>query len=111
MRLKGRLALITGASRGLGAATAVAFATPPLRLAAWVDDDFTLDESGVRLVGRLTRRRWSLGDRVLAFTPGHLVHGEDVAQLQQRLLELGLQLLGNGAPVSPAVFTIALPAE
>lgn len=49
------------------------------------------------LVGPLTLRRleearWTLGDRVLAFTPGHLVHGEDVAQLQQRLLELGFTL-------------------
>jgi ribonuclease R len=35
-----------------------------LRLASWIDDDFTLDESGVRLVGRRTRRKWSLGDRV-----------------------------------------------
>ena len=31
-------------------------------------------------------------DRVLGFTPGHLIHGEDVAQLQQRLLELGFTL-------------------
>ncbi len=35
-----------------------------LRLASWVDDDFTMDEAGVRLVGRRTRRKWTLGDRV-----------------------------------------------
>jgi ribonuclease R len=35
-----------------------------LRLASWVDDDFTMDEAGVRLVGRRTRRKWTLGDKV-----------------------------------------------
>ena len=27
---------------------------------------------------RLEEARWSLGDRILSFTPGHLVHGDDV---------------------------------
>ena len=44
---------------------------------------------GPRTLRRLDEARWSLGDRVLSFTPGHLIHGEDVAQLQQRLAELG----------------------
>jgi len=35
-----------------------------LRLSAWVDDDFTMDEAAVRLVGRRSRRRYSLGDRI-----------------------------------------------
>ena len=33
-----------------------------VRLSNWIDDDFELDASGVRLVGRRTRRRFSLGD-------------------------------------------------
>jgi N-acetylmuramoyl-L-alanine amidase len=33
--------------------------------------------------------RWRLGDRILLFTPGHLMSGDDVVALQQRLLELG----------------------
>jgi ribonuclease R len=35
-----------------------------LRVSSWIDDDFTMDESGVRLVGRRSRRKFSLGDRV-----------------------------------------------
>jgi len=34
--------------------------------------------------------RWRLGDRVLRFVPGHLLHGDDVTALQERLLSLGL---------------------
>lgn len=34
--------------------------------------------------------RWSLGDRLLQYIPGHLQHGDDVAHLQERLLTLGL---------------------
>jgi len=33
--------------------------------------------------------RWKLGDRLLSHTPGHLLQGDDVAQLQERLLALG----------------------
>jgi len=33
--------------------------------------------------------RWALGDRLLSHTPGHLLQGDDVAELQQRLLALG----------------------
>jgi ribonuclease R len=35
-----------------------------VRLSNWIDDDFALDSSGVRLVGRRTRRRFGLGDGV-----------------------------------------------
>ena len=47
---------------------------------------------GPRTMRRLDEARWKIGDRVLSFTPGHIVHGEDVAQLQQRLGELGFTL-------------------
>ena len=33
--------------------------------------------------------RWLLGDRILVHTPGHLMLGDDVSALQQRLLGLG----------------------
>jgi len=33
--------------------------------------------------------RWALGDRLLSHIPGHLQQGDDVAQLQERLLSLG----------------------
>jgi len=33
--------------------------------------------------------RWALGDRLLSYTPGHLLQGDDVVELQQRLLALG----------------------
>jgi N-acetylmuramoyl-L-alanine amidase len=33
--------------------------------------------------------RWHLGDRLLSHTPGHLLQGDDVAELQERLLSLG----------------------
>lgn len=48
--------------------------------------------AGPQTLRRLEEARWTLGDRVIAYTPGHLIHGEDVAQLQQRLLELGFTL-------------------
>lgn len=38
---------------------------------------------------RLDEARWQLGDRVLQFSPGHLMRGDDVATLQRRLNELG----------------------
>ncbi len=41
---------------------------------------------------RLEEARWSLGDRTLAYTAGHLVAGDDVAALQQRLAEMGFDI-------------------
>lgn len=38
---------------------------------------------------RLEEARWRLGDRVLAYTPGHLGTGDDVLELQRRLISLG----------------------
>ncbi|HET8615010.1 MAG TPA: N-acetylmuramoyl-L-alanine amidase [Actinomycetales bacterium] len=37
----------------------------------------------------LEATRWQLGDRILLHTPGHLMEGDDVAALQERLLSLG----------------------
>lgn len=38
---------------------------------------------------RLEEARWSLGDRILLYTPGHLIHGDDVSSLQRKLSDLG----------------------
>lgn len=38
---------------------------------------------------RLDEARWQLGDRVLSYVPGHLIAGDDVAELQRRLNQLG----------------------
>ena len=38
---------------------------------------------------RLEEARWSVGDRSLMYTPGHLTAGDDVAQLQRRLTGMG----------------------
>lgn len=38
----------------------------------------------------LDAARWRLGDRILLFTPGHLMRGDDVAALQERLVILGV---------------------
>jgi N-acetylmuramoyl-L-alanine amidase len=32
---------------------------------------------------------WKLGDRLLSHIPGHMLQGDDVAELQERLLSLG----------------------
>jgi len=47
------------------------------------------------VVGRQTAivldaARWRLGDRILLFTPGHPMRGDDVAALQERLVVLGV---------------------
>ena len=47
---------------------------------------------GPQTFRRLDEARWKIGDRVLSYSPGHVIHGEDVAQLQQRLIELGFAL-------------------
>jgi N-acetylmuramoyl-L-alanine amidase len=36
--------------------------------------------------------RWALGDRILVHTPGHLLAGDDVAELQEQLLGLGFHV-------------------
>jgi N-acetylmuramoyl-L-alanine amidase len=33
--------------------------------------------------------RWTLGGRLLSYIPGHMLQGDDVAELQERLLSLG----------------------
>lgn len=37
----------------------------------------------------LVGARWKLGDRLLTHIPGHMLQGDDVAELQERLLSLG----------------------
>ncbi len=44
---------------------------------------------GPRTFLRLEEARWRLGDRVLTYRPGHMMVGDDVLQLQERLTELG----------------------
>lgn len=44
---------------------------------------------GPQTFRHLDEARWALGDRVLAYTPGHLIHGDDVLELQQRLTRMG----------------------
>jgi N-acetylmuramoyl-L-alanine amidase len=39
----------------------------------------------------LDAAKWQLGDRLLRYSPGHLVQGDDVTELQERLLGLGFQ--------------------
>ncbi len=51
-----------------------------------------IDVDGI--VGRTTFRRleearWRLGDRISAYSAGHLIAGDDIAELQQRLNTLG----------------------
>lgn len=38
---------------------------------------------------RLEEARWNIGDRIIAYSAGHMTSGDDVAQLQQRLNTLG----------------------
>ncbi len=47
---------------------------------------------GAQTFRRLEEARWALGDRVLSYSPGHLVTGDDVLALQQRLSGLGFDL-------------------
>jgi N-acetylmuramoyl-L-alanine amidase len=47
---------------------------------------------GEQTFRRLEEARWALGDRVLSYSPGHLVSGDDVLTLQQRLSGLGFDL-------------------
>jgi N-acetylmuramoyl-L-alanine amidase len=45
---------------------------------------------GAQTARALDAARWQLGDRILLFTPGHPMRGDDVAALQERLVVLGL---------------------
>lgn len=45
---------------------------------------------GPRTARGLDAARWRLGDRILLFTPGHLMRGDDVEALQERLIVLGV---------------------
>ena len=47
---------------------------------------------GPQTFRRLEEARWTLGDRILVFTPRAMIHGDDVAQLQRRLIELGFSI-------------------
>lgn len=44
---------------------------------------------GARTYHALEEARWRLGDRILFFVPARLMAGDDVATLQQRLLDMG----------------------
>ncbi len=44
---------------------------------------------GAETFRRLDEARWQLGDRVLSYTAGHLMIGDDVTELQRKLNELG----------------------
>ncbi len=44
---------------------------------------------GPRTYQALDEARWRLGDRILSFIPARLMAGDDVAGLQQRLLDMG----------------------
>ena len=44
---------------------------------------------GAETFRRLDEARWQLGDRVLTFTAGHVMIGDDVTELQRRLNALG----------------------
>lgn len=47
---------------------------------------------GPQTFRRLEEARWTLGDRILVFTPRAMIHGDDVAELQRRLIELGFSI-------------------
>lgn len=47
---------------------------------------------GPLTLARLEEAHWALGDRVLHYIPAHLMRGEDVVTLQQRLTTLGFDL-------------------
>ncbi len=44
---------------------------------------------GARTYHALDEARWRLGDRILFYVPARLMAGDDVASLQQRLLDMG----------------------
>lgn len=44
---------------------------------------------GPQTFRHIDEARWNLGDRVVLFNPGHLMSGDDISALQQRLVRLG----------------------
>ena len=44
---------------------------------------------GPETYAALDEARWRIGDRILSYVPGRLMAGDDVAALQQRLLDMG----------------------
>jgi N-acetylmuramoyl-L-alanine amidase len=67
------------------------------------------------LINEITQRcldeaRWKLGDRVLALQPGSLMRGDDVSNLQDRLIQLGFNcgkvdgIYGNATEASVKEF-------
>ena len=54
---------------------------------------------GVETFTAIDGARWALGDRILLHTPGHLLRGEDVVTLQERLNTLGLRGRTGRRPV------------
>ena len=50
---------------------------------------------------RLEEARWQLGDRVVHYVPGHLMVGDDVAELQRRLNQLGFDPGRNDGMFGP----------
>lgn len=51
---------------------------------------------------RLEEARWQLGDRILSFTAGHMMIGDDVTELQRRLNQLGFNAGRPDAIFGPA---------
>lgn len=47
---------------------------------------------GPQTYRRLEEAHWVLGDRILTYMPGKMIHGEDVATLQHKLQELGFNV-------------------
>jgi N-acetylmuramoyl-L-alanine amidase len=72
---------------------------------------------GPHTLQRIEEARWSLGDRPLSYTPGHLSHGDDVISLQQRLSDMGFDcgkvdgIFGPRTEVSLKEFQKSVGAE
>lgn len=47
---------------------------------------------GPQTYRRIEEAHWVLGDRILTYMPGKMIHGEDVATLQHKLQELGFNV-------------------
>jgi len=90
----GRLGLLARPEPGLDPSTA-AFDDAVDRAVRAFQQQRGLTVDGVvgpQTFRRLEEARWSLGDRVLSYSPTHLVAGDDVLALQQRLSTLGFDV-------------------